>query len=72
MKNLNTKRKILTDREIEVLKLCTQGFTNKEIAEKLVISAHTAKAHICNILKKLDATSRTQAAVIAEKQNLLT
>ena len=61
----------LTNREIEILQLCSQGLTNGKIAESLVISAHTVKAHICNILKKLNANSRTQAVVIAAKNGIL-
>ena len=67
----NVNQLALTSREIEVLQLCSQGLTNGKIAESLVISAHTVKAHICNILKKLNANSRTQAVVIAVKSGIL-
>ena len=60
----------LTIREKEVLVLLTQGLSNTEIAEKLIISAHTAKAHVCNILSKLSVTDRVQAAVKAVKYDL--
>ena len=60
----------LTSREKEVLELLTQGLSNTEIAEKLIISTHTAKAHVCNILTKLSATDRVQAAVKATKYDL--
>lgn len=60
----------LTSREREVLLLLTQGLSNTEIAEKLIISAHTAKAHVCNILAKLSVTDRVQAAVKAVKYDL--
>ena len=60
----------LTSREKEVLVLLTQGLSNTEIAEKLIISAHTAKAHVCNILTKLSVTDRVQAAVKATKYDL--
>lgn len=60
----------LTSREKEVLDLLTQGLSNTEIAEKLVISTHTAKAHVCNILTKLSVTDRVQAAVKAVKYDL--
>ena len=60
----------LTSREKEVLDLLTQGLSNTEIAEKLIISTHTAKAHVCNILTKLSVTDRVQAAVKATKYDL--
>ena len=60
----------LTSREKEVLVLLTQGLSNTEIAEKLIISSHTAKAHVCNILTKLSVTDRVQAAVKAVKYDL--
>ena len=60
----------LTSREKDVLELLTQGLSNTEIAEKLIISTHTAKAHVCNILTKLSVTDRVQAAVKATKYDL--
>ena len=60
----------LTSREKEVLSLLTQGLSNTEIAEKLIISAHTAKAHVCSILTKLAVTDRVQAAVKAIKYDI--
>jgi DNA-binding NarL/FixJ family response regulator len=60
----------LTSREKEVLELLTQGLSNTEIAEKLIISSHTAKAHVTNILTKLSVTDRVQAAVKATKYDL--
>ena len=60
----------LTIREKEVLVLLTQGLSNTEIANKLIISTHTAKAHVCNILTKLSVTDRVQAAVKAVKYDL--
>ena len=60
----------LTPREKEVLDLLVQGFSNTEIAEKLIVSAHTAKAHVCSILEKLSVTDRVQAAVKAIKYDL--
>ena len=60
----------LTSREREVLELLTQGLSNTEIADKLIISTHTAKAHVCNILTKLSVTDRVQAAVKATKYDL--
>ncbi len=61
----------LTKREIEVLRLIVQGKSNTEIADEILISPNTAKAHVCSILQKLSVTDRVQAAVKAVKQNLL-
>jgi DNA-binding NarL/FixJ family response regulator len=60
----------LTERETEVLRLVVQGASNREIAVKLVITEGTVKSHISNILNRLDARDRTQAAVIAVKHGL--
>ncbi len=61
----------LTQREYEVLKLIVDGKSNNEIAEELTISAHTAKAHVCNIIQKLLVDDRTQVAVKALKEGLV-
>lgn len=61
----------LTDRELEVLKLIVDGYSNAEISEKLVVSIHTAKAHVCNILQKLSVDDRTQAAIKALKDGIV-
>ena len=62
----------LTRRELEVLKNLSIGMYNKEIAEKLDISERTLKNHISNIFKKIEVTDRTQAAVFAIRNNLIT
>lgn len=54
----------LTDRERGVLELVAEGLTNKEVARKLDISPSTVKAHVERVLAKLNATDRTQAAVM--------
>lgn len=61
----------LTKREIEVLILLSEGLFNKEIAYKLNISERTVKNHISNIFKKIDVSDRTQAAVFAIKNKLV-
>lgn len=61
----------LTDREIEVLRLMTEGFTNNEISEQLSISPHTVKSHVIHIFNKLGVDDRTQAAVLATRHNLI-
>lgn len=55
----------LTHREIEVLTLIARGCTNKEISVELCITVRTVKAHVSNILAKLNATDRLQAALLA-------
>jgi len=61
----------LTHREIEVLKLIAQGYTNNEISGMLFISPHTVKSHMINIFNKLGVNDRTQAAVLATQKNLI-
>ena len=61
----------LSDREIEVLKLVSIGMFNKEIGKKLDISERTVKNHTSSIFKKIDCTDRTQAAVFAIRNNLV-
>lgn len=61
----------LTKRELEVLKLLAVGMYNKEVAEKLEISERTVKNHVSNIFKKISVTDRTQAAVFAIRNNLI-
>ncbi len=67
----NSIDEILTKREIEVLKLLTEGLFNKEIAYNLAISEKTVKNHVSNIFKKINVSDRTQAAVYAIKNNLV-
>ncbi len=61
----------LTSRELDVLALMTDGLSNPQIADKLVITRATAKAHVHSILQKLSATTRTQATVTAMKEGLI-
>ena len=61
----------LTPRETEVLKLLSEGLSNKEIGQKIRISLSTVKAHIQSILSKLSATTRADAAVKAMKKGLI-
>lgn len=55
----------LTEREVEVLTLVAQGFTNQEIADQLFVSERTVRTHVSNILSKLHLANRTQAALYA-------
>lgn len=61
----------LTPREAEVLKLLMAGASNKEIAAQLVITPRTAKAHVSNIMRKLDVSSRTEAVARAHELALI-
>jgi len=69
---MRKKKESITLRESEVLKLVVEGYSNKEIAEKLFITHHTVKAHLSQVFKKLGVTNRTSAAVkIKENSSIL-
>lgn len=61
----------LTAREAQILKLMTEGYSNMEIAQILVISINTTKAHVANILQKLEVDDRLQAALKALKNKIV-
>lgn len=61
----------LTERELEVLRLLVKGKSNTEIAKDLIVSVHTAKAHVCSILQKLCVDDRVQAAVKSIRENII-
>lgn len=61
----------LTEREMEVLNLVVQGYSNQQIADTLVISLATVKAHISSILSKLQVSSRAEAIAYAIKHKLV-
>jgi ATP/maltotriose-dependent transcriptional regulator MalT len=61
----------LSARELEVLAFVAEGHSNQRIAEILVLSEHTVRRHVANILKKMDVPSRTAAAALATRENLL-
>lgn len=63
---------VLTDREIEVLQLATQGLSNQEIADKLFLSLRTVQSHLNHIFNKLQVSSRTEAVVRALKEGWVT
>jgi predicted ATPase/DNA-binding CsgD family transcriptional regulator/Tfp pilus assembly protein PilF len=61
----------LTKREVEVLRLIAQGLTDAQVAERLVVSAHTVHAHLRSIYGKLDVTSRAAATRFAVDHHLV-
>lgn len=63
--------RVLSQRELEVLQLVAEGASTSEVAERLYISAKTAKNHLANIYEKLDAGDRTQAVVQALRLGLI-
>ena len=60
----------LTPRELEVLRLVSEGRSNKEIGEHLFISAKTASVHVSNILAKLEVSGRGEAAALAHRHGV--
>jgi NarL family two-component system response regulator LiaR len=61
----------LTDRELEVLVLLAEGLTNQQSAQRLSISVSTLKFHMNNIYDKLGVQTRSEALVLAAKNNLI-
>lgn len=60
----------LTQREEDILRLVAEGFSNQEIADRLVLSERTVRTHITNILAKLQLENRTQAALYALREGI--
>ena len=63
---------VLSDREIEVLRLATRGLSNQDIADELYLSLRTVQAHLGHIFNKLQVSSRTEAVVRALKEGWVT
>ncbi|MBN1298628.1 MAG: response regulator transcription factor [Actinobacteria bacterium] len=61
----------LGEQELKILNLLAKGYSNKKISEILYISQHTVKFHISNILSKMGAATRAEAASIAIKNNII-
>ncbi|MGZ3933249.1 MAG: response regulator transcription factor, partial [Bacteroidia bacterium] len=61
----------VTEREIEIVKLIAEGYSNKQIADKLVLSTHTVNTHRKNIMNKLAVNNTAGIVMFAVKNNLL-
>jgi two-component system, NarL family, response regulator LiaR len=61
----------LSKRELEVLQLMAEGFSNEEIAARLFVSLHTIKTHASKIFEKMDVKRRTQAVEMAKRLSLI-
>jgi NarL family two-component system response regulator LiaR len=68
--NKKEEGQVLTERELDVLRLLAQGDGDRDIAEKLVVSERTVHFHVGNILSKLHLANRTQAALYAIRKGL--
>ena len=62
---------VLTPRELDVLELVAQGLSNSDIAQRLFLSEHTVHRHLANILRKVNVSSRTEAAAWGVRAGLV-
>jgi DNA-binding NarL/FixJ family response regulator len=62
---------LLTQREEEVLRLVAEGLTNKEIAQRLIVTENTVKTHVTSLFNKLGVDSRARAVGLAANEGLL-
>jgi DNA-binding NarL/FixJ family response regulator len=70
-RHAQTLEEPLSERELEILRLLARGMTNREIAQRLYLAEGTVKNYVTNILGKIDARDRTQAALRAQELGLL-
>ncbi len=63
---------LLTERELDVLRLAAQGLSNRQIAEELVLSPRTVQSHMANIFGKLQVGSRTEAVMVGLRRGWIT
>ncbi len=61
----------LSERQVEVLRLVAEGLTNRQVAQRLVVSARTAEHHVQDIYTKIGVSSRAAAALFAMEHQLL-
>jgi ATP/maltotriose-dependent transcriptional regulator MalT len=61
----------MTRREVEVLALVAEGLSNRQIAERLVVSEHTVHSHLANLYARLGVSSRAAAVALASERGLL-
>ena len=66
-----TGRPTLTARELEILQLLAEGYTNREVGARLVLGSETVKTHVAHILTKLNAAQRSQAVAIGIREGLI-
>jgi len=65
------KNTLLSTREVEVLRRCSRGLTNQEIADRLAITIGTTKGHLHRIFRKLNVRNRMAAVIKARKSGFL-
>lgn len=71
LKSISNNVEMLTKREMEILQLMAENYSNREIASKLFISEPTVKTHVSSILRKLDQNNRAQAIIYSYKIGLV-
>jgi len=71
MRHSHVLHEDLTDREMEILLLMANGYSNQEIADELFIALKTVKTHVSNLLSKLEVHDRTQAVIYAFQHKLV-